>query len=162
MKKTIICGAIIVFVALVFWLNNSTITQSFESIGAVMQHMAGEAVSHAGKHHGIVLDYSEKSISDVETILGALHEKYGPSQTEEQVYGTALAYGAYIGEVIRRGNPGSKWEHDHPVVGENSYPLHWLDGDVFPVAWCYKRIVNGPGDDVRHKYIMSKQSREQK
>jgi hypothetical protein len=132
----------------------------FQSLDDMMQFLAGEAVSMAGTQHGIALDYSEKSIQDVEKILGTIHEEYVASKPERGAMGLAMAFGAYIGEVIRRGNPGSKWERNHPVAGENSYPLSWLGGEIFPCGWCYKRIVNGPEDDVWHKYVLSKEQRK--
>lgn len=131
----------------------------FENLDEMMQWLAAEAVSMASDNQGIVLDYSEKSISDVEKILGTIHEEYTASKLEKGVMGLAMAYGAYIGEVIRRGHPDSKWEQDHAVAGEKSYPLSWLGGEIFPCGWCYQRIMNGPEDDVWHKYKLSKQPR---
>ena len=131
-----------------------------ESLDGTIQWLAGEAVSMAGQQHGIVLDYSEKSIKDVEKILGDLHEQYIATKREKGAMGLAMAFGAYIGEVIRRGTPGTRWERDHPVAGENSYPLHWHGGEIFPCIWCYKRIVNGPEDNVWNKYIISKQQKK--
>ena len=62
------------------------------------------------------------------------------------------AYRAYIGEVIRRSTGGARWERDHPVAGQKSYPLTWSGGVSFPMAWCYKRMVNEPEDNVCNKY----------
>jgi hypothetical protein len=160
MKIFVICGVIVVLVAVASWsLDRSEKRPQFQSVDDMMQYLAGEAVSMANKDHGIALTFGEKSIMDVEKILGTLHEKYRASHSKEGANGLAMAYGAYIGEVIRRGTPGSKWEQDHPVVGKNSYPLHWINGEVFPCGWCYKRIINGPEDNVWHKYVMSKQPR---
>jgi len=47
------------------------------------------------------------------------------------------------------------------VAGEKSYPLHWLGGDSFPVGWCFKRIMNGPEDNVWDKFqVVSKERAE--
>jgi hypothetical protein len=160
MKKFVLCGVIVVFVAVALWsLTRSEKRPHFDSVDDMMQYLARDAVSMANKDHGIGLDFGEKSIMDVEKILGTLHEKYRVSHAKAGANGLALAYGAYIGEVIRRSAPGSKWEQDHAVVGRNSYPLHWISGEIFPCGWCYKRIVNGPEDNVWHKYILSKQAR---
>jgi hypothetical protein len=160
MKLLFVLGSVILLVAVVFLVfDKFGRKQNFEDVGDMMQYLAGEAVSMASESHGIGLDYSEKSIMDVEKILGNLHEEYPVSGSEKGATGLSMAYGAYIGEVIRRGTPGSKWEQDHPVIGRNSYPLHWVDGEIFPCGWCYKRIINGPEDSVWHKYILSREPR---
>jgi hypothetical protein len=160
MKLLFVLGVIILLVAVVFLVFDQLRRKpNFEDVGDMMQYLAGEAVSMASESHGIILDYSEKSIMDVERILGSLHEEYPVSGSEKSATGLSMAYGAYIGEVIRSGTPGSKWKRDHPVAGERSYPLHWLGGEIFPYGWCYKRIINGPEDNVWHKYILSKQPR---
>ncbi len=49
---------------------------SFASVEDMMGYLAGEAAKIAGEDHGTVLDYSEKSVMEVEKILGGLHEQY--------------------------------------------------------------------------------------
>ena len=66
--------------------------------------------------------------------------------------GLSAAYGAYIGEVIRRTETGVHWERDNPVFGEKLYPLHWGKNQSNPLGWCYERIVNGEEDNVWVKY----------
>lgn len=161
MYKLVIVGLVIVVAVASWFLYKPGKKPHFQSVDDMMRHLSEEAVSMAGKSPGIHLDYSENSIQDVEKALNAIHEEYRSFHPEKGVKGLAMAYGAYIGEVIRRGNPGSKWERDSSVAGKNSYPLHWLGGEIYPYSWCYKRIVNGPEDDVWHKYLMSKQLRRE-
>jgi hypothetical protein len=122
-----------------------------------VQYLAAEAVGDAAKHDAVELDYSVDSIRKVDDILGKLHDRYVKDQSSVRVTPLAHIYGAYIGEAIRRSEPGSRWERDHPVGGEKSYPLHWRGGESFPMGWCYRRIVNGPEDDVWMKYVAIKQ-----
>jgi|SRR5580693_5340792 hypothetical protein len=72
--------------------------------------------------------------------------------------GLGSAYGAYIGEVIRRSEPGAKWEPDDSVGGEKSYPIIGGPGHghSYPMARCYHRIVNGPEDNVWVKFRVLK------
>lgn len=102
--------------------------------------------------------------------LGNLHDHYAKNSSSVSVKGLASAYGAYIGEVIRRSEPGAKWERDDEVGGEKSYPIIWGTGlgHSYPMAWCYRRIVNGPEDNVwvkysvlRDKYSVSKNKESQ-
>jgi hypothetical protein len=80
----------------------------FGSTDEFIQFMAAEAVKDAEGKDRINLDYSVDSIKEVEEILSRLHEQYvkDPSSVSEK--GLGSAYGAYIGEVIRRSEPGRK------------------------------------------------------
>jgi len=131
----------------------------FKTTQEMMTFLAAEAVKDAEKENQIKLDYSPQSIEKVEAVLDNIHEQYTKDKSSIAVNGLAMAYGAYIGEVIRRSEPGSIWERDHPVGGEKSYPLHWKGGESFPCGWCFKRITNGPEDNVWHKYQMLKEQR---
>jgi len=128
----------------------------FKSTDEFIQYMAGEAVSDADKENHVHLDYSVDSIQQVETILGQLHDQYVSNPNSVSAKGLGAAYGAYVGETIRRSEPNVKWQRDDAVGGEKSYPLIWAAGHSYPMAWCYHRIVNGPGDNVWIKYLALK------
>lgn len=125
----------------------------FKNTDEMMQYLASQAVQMADENNGVKLDYSPDSIKDVEKVLGSIHDEYQRTNTTEGMRGLAMAYGAYIGEVIRRSEPGAKWEQSDSVGGDNSYPLTWRGGSSYVVAWCYKRIANGDEDNVWFKYI---------
>jgi hypothetical protein len=121
----------------------------------VIQSLSSEAVKDADANNQIKLDYSVDSIKKVEQILGKLHEKYEKSQSSISVTGLSAAYGAYIGEVIRKTEPGVHWERDSEL-GEKIYPLIWNGAQVYPMSWCQKQIENGEEDDVWMKYKVFK------
>ncbi|HLE41577.1 MAG TPA: hypothetical protein VI956_08730 [Nitrospirota bacterium] len=131
----------------------------FKNTDEMMTYFAAEAVKDAAKENHVKLDYSVQSIEKVEAVLSKIHEQYLKDKTSIAVNGLAMAYGAYIGEVIKRTEPDAKWERDHPVAGEKSYPIHWRGGESFPCGWCFKRITSGPEDNVWHKYQILKQQR---
>lgn len=118
----------------------------------LLEFLPKEAVAIAKEHHGVTLDYSPASVEQVEVILGKLHEEYKKRNTTEGQRGLAMAFGVYIGEVIRKQAGEGEWKQDHPVAGEGSMPLHWKGHDSFPVAWCLKRLANGDQGNVWHKY----------
>ena len=132
--------------------------RKFSTTDEFVQFMAAEAVKDAAKQDHIDLDYSVDSIKRVEEILGHLHEQYVKDPSSISVKGLGSAYGAYIGEVIRRSEPDAKWERDDAVGGEKSYPIIWGPGHghSYPMAWCYHRIVNGPEDNVWVKFQVLK------
>jgi hypothetical protein len=111
---------------------------------------------------GVTLDYSERSvhdverilgeIHDVERILGEIHEEYRRTKSEEGLQGLALEFGAYLVSVLEKHRGPVIWKRDHPDFGEDAFPLEWRGTTLFPVGWCLKRIVDGPGDDIVSKW----------
>ena len=106
----------------------------------------------AGEVYGIELDYSVESIKKVEKVLGDLHKQYKKTKADDGYYGIAIEFGAYIVRVVEKNDPTARWERNHPGMGEDSFPLFIGASAVFPVSWCYKRLLDGPGDDVWTKY----------
>ena len=121
-----------------------------------------EAVSLAKESYGITLDYSPASVEQVEVILGKLHDEYVKRKTTEGQRGLALAFGAYIGEVIRKQAGEGRWEPDHPQLGKGAMPLYWKGQATFPVAWCVRRLANGDADNVWVKYQLIVEERLKK
>ena len=102
---------------------------------------------------GLSLDFSPGSVSNVEKILASLHKDYRQTKSEDGLFGLALEFGAYLIEVIDRNYPPKgKWTRDHPEVGPNTFPYEWRGATLFPVGWCQKRILDGPGDNVTTKF----------
>ena len=98
------------------------------------------------------LDYSPQSVREVEEILGILHNDYSENESEEGMYGVALEFGAYLAKVVELHFGPTEWSRDHPVIGEDSLPLTWRGGTIFPVSWCFKRLADGPGEDIWTKF----------
>lgn len=154
MNKSLLI-ALVVLVAMVLAWRSSTRKQPrpapppLEPIEGFMAYSAGEAVAIA-KDMGIVLDYSEASIKHADDALEKLHQEYLKTKSDRGVWGVAVMFGAYVGEVMRRSDAKFYWKKDHPKIGENTFPLFKGAGDEcsFPVAWCHKRILNGAEDDI--------------
>ncbi len=155
-SSTVVLLALLVLGIGLFFLKHRKEARGLEfgSTDEFIQFMAAEAVEDAAEKDHINLDYSVDSIKQVEEILGRLHDLYMKDPSTISAKGLGSAYGAYIGEVIRRSEPDAKWERDDAVGGEKSYPLIWGPGHghSYPMAWCYHRIVNGPEDNVWVKF----------
>jgi hypothetical protein len=101
------------------------------------------------------VDYSLDSIKVIEEELGRISKEVDRAKPQSGTFGTALGYGAYIGEVFRRRDGGS-WAEDHPVGGPRSFPLALNNQrTLFPVGWCWKRLTAGEEDNVYHKALMA-------
>ena len=98
------------------------------------------------------LDYSVGSIKKVDSILDAIHKDYKKTRSETGLEGIALEFGAYIVKVTEQHFGPAEWARDDESLGEDTFPLQWRGTTIFPVGWCLKRILNGPGDDVWSKF----------
>ena len=120
------------------------------------------AVAHAKVSYGIDLDFTPESVRLVEQILEDIHDKNGKGLWRRLLgrglSGDAAAklarmYGSYVGESLLR-TWGGRWEKDHAVAGAGSYPIFCRGNESFPLGWCYKRLMNGPEDNVWHKVLV--------
>jgi hypothetical protein len=124
--------------------------REFKSTDEFIQWLSSEAIKDA-QQNNVKLDYSAESVREVEKILGKIHEQYVRSPSSVAVMGISAAYGAYIGEVVRRTEEGVHWERDDQM-GEKSYPLIWGTGHSYPMGWCQRRITDGEEDNVWVKF----------
>jgi phosphoribosylformylglycinamidine (FGAM) synthase PurS component len=159
MTTTRTISVLILLFAIAFLILRSRPRQrEFKTTNELIEYLSGQAVEDARDNNRIELDYSVESIKQVEEILGKVHEQYlnNPASVSER--GLGSEYGAYLGECIRRSEPGAYWERDHPVGGEKSY----REGESFPMAWCRRRIIEGDGNNVWFKYTVLKEQRMRK
>src|SRR6185312_8809702 len=108
--------------------------REFKSTDEFVQWLSAEAVKDAETENGIKLDYTPESIKRVDQILGKLHGQYVKGPSSISVRGLSAAYGAYIGEVIRKTEPNVHWLRDDEL-GKKIYPLAWGNAHVYPMAW---------------------------
>lgn len=132
-------------------------------VNAVIAH-ADEAVALAQNTAGYKLDFSEDSIKFIEEILGRMHTEIREGKANpptEVIERVCSVYGAYIGEVMRR-IIGGEWILDDKVLsGTKILALKCGTMQTSPCAKVYKRILNGPEDDVWFYYkIFVEQSKD--
>jgi hypothetical protein len=145
----------IVIVAVCLWYrwNNNNLRMNNNDLAQEMQARATKAVEIAASEYDTTIDYSPDSVAKVEEILGKIHEQNKSKPlSKDQLVIESLRWGGYIGEVIRRIKP-CHWELNSKIGGEGSFPIVFNNEkhETFPVGWCYKRIINGPEDNVWHK-----------
>jgi len=111
-----------------------------------------DAVDLAQRNFGTTLDGSEASVAKVEELLGTLHESMPAQNPSADVVGTfAKIFGSYVGEVFRK-NHGGVWGFCADVVGAKQYALEKNGQILWPHARVYKRLVEGPANNVWHYY----------
>jgi hypothetical protein len=124
------------------------------AVQAAAEADAEQAVATARRQFGVALDYSDRSIEDVERALAGLHTSYSlasPKPPDEQLMPLAGLLGAYVGEVYRR-NHGGAW--GQVTMNGRTYPgIHTAAGvDVWPAGRVMNRITDGPENDVAAFY----------
>ena len=151
----IVAAALLFAPVLLAFISKVRIRRNFDY---AMRCLAKRAVWLARKE-GVTLDYSPASIEQVEKLLGELHNGHVQNpMPEEEITRLSRRWGAYIGEIMKRVRP-AKWRRDSEKMGIASMPLIFDDVEAFPCAWAYKRIVDGPEDNVVLKFkVISDQS----
>lgn len=111
-------------------MSELTITKKVESICNI-------AIDNA-KTFGKNLDFSEKSIIDIEEILdyfwNDMHKGLEEKPTESEIFSVATVWGAYVGEVMRR-KIGDKCIWINETVSDFGEVLHIKVGSkrTFPI-----------------------------
>lgn len=72
-----------------------------------------------------------------------------------------VGFSAYVGECIRRHHENASWPTEMPPQGPAYLGVTWMGGESYTMGWCYKRITNGPEDNVWVKYTLLRQEREE-
>lgn len=112
--------------------------------------IAERAVVYA-KSNNINLDYSEKSIEDVDYVLGCYYEhreEYEGEDGANTLWNIAVHFGIYIGETLLRlqlRDKGYEWYIDDglPILKGTD------NATGSPITKAHKRILNGPEDSVK-------------
>jgi hypothetical protein len=107
----------------------------------------------------MALDYSPESIRNAEAVLEKLHAALpkgflgrllGKGPSPDDLDKMSKMYGGYVGEVIRQAG-GGEWVFDTEIMrGQKVICLTKGDMKIWPPAKVYKRLTNGPEDNVWH------------
>lgn len=116
---------------------------SFDSLDAMMQAYAAEAVRTAASEHRAKLDYSTTSIDALESILSTLVQP--PAEDLEWL--TKL-WGSYFGEVFRR-RYSSTWTMSEYPGGQLAIPTVEIGGSrIYPLLKVHRRLTMGETENL--------------
>jgi hypothetical protein len=123
----------------------------FNSITEMMQSCAAEAVHTAQERFGFVLDYSDKSVEFLETVLSGVGTTLDAGN-EEAVENAVKLWGAYLGEVVRR-SCGGAWDLIQYPGQAAAVPTLVIDGSqLYPLMKVYRRLTMGEAENVWQFY----------
>lgn len=104
------------------------------------------------------LDFSEASLADVEEILDCYFEDLSSKNPAlDEIESLAIIWGIYLGEVVRIHNSERcHWQVDD-VLGDGAELYLQIEHiKAFPIYKVYKRLTNGPEDNVMSFYDVIK------
>ena len=116
------------------------------------EEICGRAV-HFAETYGKVFDYSADSVAALDELLQIYYDCGQEGRyNDEQLWNVSITLGVYLGECMLRtviGSNGYAWFFD----GKNA-PYLRMDGKtaMYPVTKVYKRVTNGPEDNVKSFY----------
>ena len=122
---------------------------TYNELTAYAQKMCVAAIEYADGFNK-KLDYSEKSIDDLEEILDWYSKDIAISKpTENQIWSMALIFGSYLGETMLK-NCLSLKSFNWGKEPTSSIPLLIGNNGAYltPIEKVYKRLVNGSEDSV--------------
>lgn len=102
------------------------------------------------QQNNINLNYSEKSIQDVDDILGTYYDhlnEYDGEKGADTLWNIAVHFGIYIGETLLKlqlQDQGYQWQicDGLPILKNN-------DTELSPITKAHKRILNGAEDSIK-------------
>ena len=133
----------------------------------MMSAYAQDAVEYAQRSFDIPLDYSERSVQQVETVLaklsetlpkGTLGKLFTKGPTQQEIDQMTKMFGGYVGEVIRRAW-GGRWKLESaafPGLQVITFEIAG-GGDIWPHFKVGKRLTNGPEDNLWTYFQVLKQ-----
>jgi hypothetical protein len=131
--------------------------QSFDSLDAMMEAYAREAVRIAAEDHGMALDFTPASITRLETVLSAR----SPVPEADHDHATRL-WGAYYGEIFRRQFPAQWIMAVYPTPqyagradagSDVAMPALDIRGShVYPLLKIFRRLTIGSSEDLAAFY----------
>ncbi len=126
---------------------------------------ADQAVALARGTFQVDLDFSPESVSKVEDILDGMYRHYnkkmlgirvGKRLSEEELVSHSQVWGCYIGEIFRREFDG-EWYWETGFGPEPQAGLRVGENRIFPPSKVYKRLTNGPEDNLCFYYSVMSQ-----
>ena len=130
--------------------------QNHDSVESMVQAYAQQAVAMASEFKAI-LDFSENSIMEMETILARLAlEMPMQKPSQEDVGEICKMWGSYLGEVVRL-RFGGEWSIEtYPGRQFATLTLNVQGSRLFPSMKVHRRLTEGESENVWAFYRMIK------
>lgn len=116
---------------------------TYDSLDAMMQAYAAEAVRAAASEHRVKLDYSMESIDALEGIVGTL-----ASAPDADLEWLTKLWGSYFGEIFRRRYSVSWTMSEYPGA-KFAVPTVEVKGSrLYPLMKIHRRLTMGEAESL--------------
>ena len=120
---------------------------SAQEIAPMMRDFAEQAV-RLGREFKINLDYSERSLQEVERLLARFHDELTSANAGSKLEEMAKIWGGYLGEVVRR-RFGGEWSIEKYPAGDFLIVTLNVNGArLFPSMKVHKRLTEGSSENI--------------
>ncbi len=110
--------------------------------------LAELVVKNMREQDGVMLDYSQESLKEIDKALVSMHAEGVPPQA---VADMVFCFGCYVGEVMRR-KYGGEWVEPPKDIPLGPFPVLQFGngGQCGPIRKAFKCLQNGAGDSVHY------------
>ncbi len=123
-------------------------------INEEMRLTADFAISTAKERYGLVLDYSEESLSMLDDILEKIYWGFSSHSRDEGegglIYNTAIIWGSYLGEYMRL-KWGGTW-----LLNGTERRVSITSIELSPITFVFQRITDHPEYRVKNYVLETK------
>jgi hypothetical protein len=126
-------------------------TDTHNSVMGMALAYAEQAVVAAREFYA-KLDYSERSLGDLDAILGRLAQAPPAGDLSE----ACKMWGSYLGEVVRRRFGGDWSIETYPGKQFATLTLNVGGSKIFPSMKIHRRLTQGAGENISAFYEMVK------
>jgi len=113
----------------------------------MMQAFAEQAV-RLGREFKVNLDYSERSLEEVERLLARFHDELTSANPGSKLEEMSKIWGGYLGEVVRR-RFGGEWSIEKYPAGDFLIVTLNVNGArLFPSMKVHKRLTEGSSENI--------------
>lgn len=127
---------------------------SNDVLSVKMQRMAEQAALDAWGRFHIRAPIRVGSLAEFDRYLDAISKSsWFKNFSLKDKRAEAVIAGAFVGEAIRRTH-GGFWQEKADIPGAEPFVLNVNGAQIWPINWCFKRLMNGPEDNIYDKYAL--------
>jgi hypothetical protein len=123
-----------------------------DSIEVRMRKAADFALATLDPQERRYFDFSPESLKKVDETLSKLPQMVSKTNANEELFYGCVAWGVYVGEVIRKQYNGGTWS-EKEENGDSNLPSLEIDGQtIYPCQWAIDRVEKSASGSVWRRY----------
>jgi hypothetical protein len=140
--------------------NASVAVSTNDSVELRMHAAALVAIATVEPEARRPFNFSPESLQNVDDMLHRLPQMVSQTNRDEELYYACVAWGAYIGEVLRTQHKSATWSEDGEAEGGEVYAVRVGGQTIYPCLWAIDRLEKGESANVWRRYQNISQIRD--